>query len=189
MSTATHQQPTASDHAATVMGEFLAAPGTNAVTAQAAKGKTAQSPTASPTRRSRRFTVITHILAGVGGLFTLWLALTFLIAPESAVVGFGVSEWPHGGAVAFLNVKGGRDLGLTLVLFALLATRQTRAVGWAMLAMAISPLCDMTIVMAYGGSPAYALMVHGSAVLYLLVVGALIVWNEHPRKSDTRAGR
>lgn len=118
------------------------------------------------------------VLSVIGGLFCLYLAVTFLFTPETAAAGFGLPAWPEGDAAAFLNVKGGRDLGMAAVILGLLAAKQRYALGIAMLAMTLSPVCDMLTVLRYDGSTAAAFGMHGLAAALVGLTGFLLV-REH----------
>jgi len=138
-------------------------------------------------RKPRRgITITSHILAALSGLFIFYVGITFLLTPHETFMGFGLPEaqWPVGEMTALLNIKGGRDIGLGLITFILLATRQTRALGWTLIAMSVMPFIDMTIVLSYEGSTATALAVHGATALYVLLVGVFIAWNERIRKTN-----
>lgn len=161
--------------------------------AHASTSGTSSTPATTPTnqtttaRKPRRgITITSHILAALVGLFITYVGVTFFLMPHDTFMGFGVPEAqvPVGEMTALLNVKGGRDIGLGLITFILLATRQTRALGWALIAMSVMPFIDMTIVLSYGGSAAAALGIHGATALYVLLVGAFIAWNERPRKTS-----
>ncbi|GIG67865.1 DUF4267 domain-containing protein [Phytomonospora endophytica] len=146
----------------------------------------AKADTTGTARKPRRgLTITSHILAAAVGLFITYVGVTFFLMPTDTFTGFGVpaSQVPVGEMTALLNVKGGRDIGLGLITFILLATRQTRALGWTLIAMSVMPFIDMTIVLSYEGSTAAALGIHGATALYVLVVGVFIAWNERTRKT------
>ncbi|MFJ8739464.1 DUF4267 domain-containing protein [Embleya sp. NPDC127516] len=118
---------------------------------------------------------LTTTLAALGGLFIVYIALAYLIAPQSTASGFGLPSWPEHEGTAFLAVKGVRDLGSGLVVFALLLTGHRRALGWALAAITFVPAGDMVIVLANDGSAAKALGIHGlTAVLVALTAGLLL---------------
>ena len=140
-------------------------------------------------RRGRRLNAVVHVLSWACVAFAFYLGYSFLVTPESAVPGFGLPAWPHGEAVAFLNVKGVRDLGVGVILLGLLATRQMRAFGWALLGTAVIPLGDMTVILARGGSTAIAFSVHFATAAFIGALGAVIAWRERPRKTGAANGR
>ncbi|MEV0647797.1 DUF4267 domain-containing protein [Phytomonospora sp. NPDC050363] len=135
--------------------------------------------------RHRRLAIASHILVGLLVLFVFWFGSYYVLDPHTAVIGFGLPEstWPTGDMTAFMTIKGVRDLGTGLALLVLLVTRQTRAVGWALIAMAFIPLGDMSIILSYDGSIAAALGIHAATALTMLVVGGFIAWNERARKN------
>lgn len=107
--------------------------------------------------------------------FLIYMGIGFLVDPLGNAAGFGLPEssWPGAEAAALLKVKGGRDIGLGLVILALLFSRQPGATGAALLAMTLMPLIDATVVLSYGGSLADALSIHVSAALGVAVAGLL----------------
>lgn len=116
-----------------------------------------------------------NALAALNAAFITYVGLTFLIDPLTTVTGFGLPQayWPGGEAAAILNVKGDRDLVMGLVMAALLLARQHRALGWALLAMAVAPIMDAVIVLSYGGSVAAAVGIHLTAAVTVVLAGVL----------------
>lgn len=115
------------------------------------------------------------VLAVVGGLFTFYLGLSYLLAPEATAEGFGLPTWPEDGGEGFLMVKGIRDAGFGLVIFALLLTGQRRALGLAMAAIAFVPVGDMTLVLSKGGPAATAFGIHGFAAAAVAATAVLLL--------------
>jgi hypothetical protein len=62
-----------------------------------------------------------------------------------------------------------------LVVLALMLTADRRSLGIALLAFAIIPLGDMSIVLASGGSKSTAFSVHAATCAVMLVVGLLLI--------------
>ncbi|ADD40640.1 DUF4267 domain-containing protein [Stackebrandtia nassauensis] len=116
-------------------------------------------------------TVLTLLVAA----FLIYMGIGFLIDPLGNAAGFGLPEasWPGADASAFLNVKGGRDIGIGLTVLALVFARQPKATGLALLAMAVMPVFDAGIVLSYGGSLAAALGIHISAAVIVAASGVL----------------
>jgi hypothetical protein len=114
-------------------------------------------------------------LAILGGIFIIYIGVSYLLNPQTAAAGFGVPTWPHRDGTAFLAVKGVRDIATGLVVFALLLTGHRRALGWAMLALAFVPAGDMVIVLSQGGSPATAFGIHGLTAAAVVVSAALLL--------------
>lgn len=98
----------------------------------------------------------------------------FLLDSAAAAEAFGVDVDPV--AVGpFFAIKGVRDITSGLVPLALLATGQRRALGWALLAAAFTPLGDAVIVLRHGGKPDVALGIHGLTAATLVAVAALLL--------------
>lgn len=118
---------------------------------------------------------IATALALIGAAFIFYIGFSYLITPETIATGFGLPEWPTGDAVAFMNLKGVRDVASGLMVLALLATRQRFALGVTMLAMSFIPLGDMVTVLSYHGSKAAAFGIHGFTAALVILTGALLV--------------
>ncbi|WP_067693154.1 DUF4267 domain-containing protein [Nocardia jejuensis] len=108
-------------------------------------------------------------------LFTFYLAISFLLTPESAAQGFGLPNIPAGDGGGFLIVKGCRELAMGLGTGVLLVTGQRRALGWVMLMTAAAPVGDMINVLAHHGSTATALGVHGLTAALIAATGILLL--------------
>jgi Domain of unknown function (DUF4267) len=125
-------------------------------------------------------------VAGVIGVGIIAIGARFLLQPGESAAGFGMAPPPA--TDPYLAVKGVRDIGTGLVLLALLATRQSRAVGWAMLALSVIPIGDALIVLANDGSPVAAYGIHGgTAAVALAAAGVLLLRDRATRGSATAA--
>lgn len=124
------------------------------------------------------------VLATVGGLFVLYIGISYLLAPQTTAEGFGLPTWPQDEGKGFLFVKGIRDVGFGLVIFALLLAGQRRALGLTMAATAFVPAGDMVLVLSEGGSAATAYGVHGLTALAVAVTGGLLL-RERPEASGS----
>ncbi|MEV4236709.1 DUF4267 domain-containing protein [Nocardia sp. NPDC049737] len=113
------------------------------------------------------------VLATAVVLFTFYLAISFVLTPETAAQGFGLPNVPDGDG--FLIVKGSRELAMGLGTGALLVTGQRRALGWILLMTAVAPFGDMVNVLAHHGSMATAFGVHGLTSALIAVTGLLIL--------------
>jgi hypothetical protein len=136
----------------------------------------------SVTPRLTRSTIGTA-LAVVGSLFIIYVGVSYLLAPQTNAAQFGLPSWPHGSDAAFLSVKGLRDLVSGLVILVVLVTASRRALGWVLLAAAVTPVGDMIIVLANGGSASTAVGVHGSTAAAVLLGAVLLL------TAPGRAGR
>ncbi|MFE0463689.1 DUF4267 domain-containing protein [Kitasatospora sp. NPDC058965] len=112
-------------------------------------------------------------LTTVGVLFILYIGVSYVLTPGTTAPGFGLPSWPSGDGDGFLILKGIRDIVSGLVLGVLLVTGQRRAMGWVLLVEALTPLGDMTNVLAHHGSAAVAFGVHGLTAAVIVVTGLL----------------
>jgi hypothetical protein len=135
----------------------------------------------NPSRLSWKLTSPTALFTLLMGGFMLFLSLNAVRDPISAARGFGL---PDSGSevIPWLYIKAGRDLGLALAMFALVAIRQRQAAGAFVLACIVMPTVDALTVLHGGASLAFALAVHGSAVVYIAVLAAALL---RPQKVTT----
>lgn len=120
------------------------------------------------------------VLAALMALTIIWIGARFLLAPEVGAEGFGVPAE----AGAFLAAKGIRDIGSGVVGLVLLATRQFRAAGWTIIALALIPLGDALVVLAWGGPPVLAYAMHGGTAAAMVLVGALLARGRPGRSAE-----
>ncbi|MEU0809225.1 DUF4267 domain-containing protein [Streptomyces sp. NPDC005970] len=118
-------------------------------------------------------TPIAYGLAAFLTLFVVFIGARFLVSPQAAATGFGVPAKQHGDA-AYLTVKGLRDLTSGVIGLALLAFADVHAVGWYMLAVALTPLGDTLIVLRNGGTKAAAFGIHFATAVVVLISAALL---------------
>lgn len=128
----------------------------------------------NPSQLSWKLTSPTALFTLLLGAFMLFLSLRGALDPVSAARGFGLTD-SGSEVIPWLYVKAGRDLGLALAMFALVAIRQRKAAGVFVLACIVMPTVDALTVMHGGASLAFALAVHGSAALYGAVLAAALL--------------
>ena len=75
----------------------------------------------------------------------------------------------------WLRLKGIRDVACGFVVLTMMLAADGRSVAIALLALAIIPLGDMSIILASGGSKSRALSIHGVTCAVMLVVGLLLI--------------
>jgi hypothetical protein len=100
----------------------------------------------------------------------------YLVSPERISGSFGLkppASDPH--TRAWLRLKGIRDVGSGLVVLTLMLAADRRSVGIALIAFAIIPLGDMSIVLGSGGSKSKAFSIHAVTCAVMLVVGLLLI--------------
>ncbi len=100
----------------------------------------------------------------------------YLLSPERISGSFGLKP-PASDADtrAWLRLKGIRDVASGLVLLTMMLAADSRLVGIALLAFAIIPLGDMSIILGSGGSKLHAFSVHGVTCAVMLVAGLLSI--------------
>jgi len=108
------------------------------------------------------------VLTGLLAAFLLFLGIRGFLAPEAAARGFGIPLAAAADAV-YIHIKAGRDLGIGAMLIALMISGRRGPLAGVIAASLIMPLNDCLHVMA-AGRVGYALAIHGSAVVYGLVV-------------------
>lgn len=118
-------------------------------------------------------TPIAYGLAVVLALFCVLIGARFLTAPYPAAAGYGVPAKADGD-IAYLRIKGLRDLTTGLLGLALIAFAGAHAAGWYMLVVAIAPLGDTLIVLRHGGTKAVAFGIHFATAVAVLASAALL---------------
>ena len=115
-------------------------------------------------------------LAALMALGIIVIGCFYLLSPERISGTFGLKP-PASDADtrAWLRPKGIRDVAAGLVVLTMMLTADGRAVGIALLAEAIIPLGDMSIVLGSAGSKARAFSIHGVTCAVMLVVGLLLI--------------
>ena len=115
-------------------------------------------------------------LAVLMALAIIAIGCFYLASPERMTGSFGLKPpAPDADTRAWLRVKGIRDIVSGLVVLTLMVTTNTRTVGIALLVLAITPLGDMSNVLASGGSKSTAFSVHGVTCVVMLVVGLFLI--------------
>jgi len=115
-------------------------------------------------------TTIGYVLAGLIAAAIIFIGARFLIAPQTAAVGYGVP-----GSGAYLSVKGARDIASGLIVVILMIAGATHLLGWIILAATVIPLADAVIVLRNGGSKSVAFGVHGGTAVVMLITSALLL--------------
>ena len=119
---------------------------------------------------------IPFYLAALIAVSVVVIGCFYLVSPERISGSFGLKP-PASDADtrAWLRLKGIRDVGSGLVVLALMLAADGRSVGIALIAFAIIPLGDMSIVLGSGGSTSKAFSIHGATCAVMLVVGLLLI--------------
>ena len=115
-------------------------------------------------------------LAALLAVAIIAIGCFYLISPERVSGSFGLKPpAPDADTRAWLRLKGIRDAACGLVVLIMMWTAGGRAVGVALLVLAIIPFGDMSIILGSGGSKSKAFSIHGLTCAVLLVVGLLLI--------------
>jgi len=112
--------------------------------------------------------LVIAVLASAGIIF---LGARFILTPSRATVDFGVAD---GNARALAATKGARDITSGVIMMVVWAAGGTTALGWALVAVAITPIADALIVLTNGGRRATAFGVHGVTAALLIAAGLVL---------------
>lgn len=119
------------------------------------------------------------ILSLVIAVAIVFLGVNFMLHPHVGAAGYGVPV-ASTDADTFLKAKGLRDVASGIVLFGLLAFASKRAVGLFLLAMTVIPFGDAILVAMTGNAPTYAIPMHGTTGLVMLIMGILMMRQPAP---------
>ena len=100
----------------------------------------------------------------------------YLASPEQVLGSFGLKP-PASDAdtLAWLRLKGVRDVASGLAVLTMMLTTDSRTVGIVLLVFAIIPFGDMSNILMSCGRKAIAFSVHGVTCAVMLVVGLLLI--------------
>ncbi len=100
----------------------------------------------------------------------------YIAAPERILGGFGLKPpAPDADTLAWLRLKGIRDVASGLAVLTLMLTTNSRTVGIILLVFAIIPFGDMSNVLSSRGRKATAFSVHGVTCAVMLFAGLLLI--------------
>ena len=116
------------------------------------------------------------ILAALIAVGIIVIGCFYLVSPERISRTFGLKP-PASDAytLAWLRLKGIRDVAAGLTLLTLMLTTDTRTAGIVLLVFAIIPFGDMSNILVSGGRKATAFSVHGVTCAVMLVAGLLLI--------------
>jgi hypothetical protein len=100
----------------------------------------------------------------------------YLASPERVLGSFGLKP-PASDAdtLAWLRLKGVRDVASGLAVLTMMLTTDSRTVGIVLLVFAIIPFGDMSNILVSGGRKATAFSVHGVTCAVMLFAGRLLI--------------
>ena len=100
----------------------------------------------------------------------------YLASPQRILGGFGLKPpAPDADTLAWLRLKGIRDVASGLIVLTIMLTADSRLTGMALLVEAVIPFGDMSIILSSGGSKSRAFSIHGATCAVLLVVSLLLM--------------
>ena len=111
------------------------------------------------------------LIAVIACVAIIAIGTRFLLAPRRAMLGFGVAE---DNLRALTEIKGVRDITSGAVLLVVWAAAGHTALGWALIAAAITPTGDAMIVLTNGGKLSTALGIHGLTAGLILAAGLVL---------------
>ena len=121
-------------------------------------------------------TKIGYGLSGLLGAGIIVIGARFLLAPQAAAAGYGITTEPSGAASdPYLAVKGVRDIASGVVAFVLLAAGKPHTLGRYLAAYSMVPVGDAVIVLRHNGAKATAYGVHGTTAAVMLGTAALLL--------------
>ena len=116
------------------------------------------------------------MLAALVALGIMVIGCFYLLSPQRISGSFGLKPpAPDADTRAWLRLKGIRDVAAGLVLLTMMLIADRPLVGMVLLAEAIIPLGDMSIVLGSGGSRSRAFFVHGVTCAVMIVAGLLLI--------------
>jgi hypothetical protein len=115
-------------------------------------------------------------LAALVAVGIIVIGCFYLISPQRILGTFGLKP-PASDAdtLAWLRLKGIRDVASGLVVLAMMLTADARTVGIVILVFAIIAFGDMSIILGSGGSKSRAFSNHGVTCAVMLVAGLLLI--------------
>lgn len=113
------------------------------------------------------------VLVSVGIIF---IGLMYLLRPRAAANGFGL-PLPEAGPKTdwWLRLKGVRDIVSGLVVLSLLTWASPHVVGIVLLVQALTPVGDMSTVLAGRGSVRQALSIHGLTAALMIIAAVPLI--------------
>src|SRR3954451_15605082 len=116
-----------------------------------------------------------HLAALLVGLIAcvaiIVLGVRFIVQPRQATLDFGIAVDDLRGLT---EIKGARDIASGVVLLVAWAAAGPTALGWLLVAAAITPTADALIVLTKGGTLAKALGIHALTAALLVAAGLIL---------------
>ncbi len=120
--------------------------------------------------------VIPLSLAVLVSIGIILIGCFYVLSPQRILGGFGLKPpAPDADTLAWLRLKGIRDIASGLAVLTLMLTTDSRTVGLLLLVFAIIPFGDMANILASGGRKATAYSVHSVTCAVMLFAGLLLI--------------
>ncbi|MDJ1484864.1 DUF4267 domain-containing protein [Cytophagaceae bacterium YF14B1] len=120
---------------------------------------------------------ISLAIAFLTGIGMILIGARFLIAPETAELGYGI-HFNEQGDYSFHYIKGIRDLFSGLLICVFLVSKQTKALAITLLVGTIIPIVDMFIVLGKDYNGITQAIPHISAIFVCFLFGILLLRNK-----------
>jgi hypothetical protein len=111
------------------------------------------------------------IVAVTASAAIIAIGLRFLLTPRQATLAFGVAA---DNRRALTAIKGVRDITSGVALLTVWAAAGSTTLGWALIAMSLTPVADAAIVLTNGGKLSVALGIHGLTAGLLIAAGLVL---------------
>jgi quercetin dioxygenase-like cupin family protein len=120
---------------------------------------------------------ISIAIAFLTGLGLIFIGLRFLIASETAEIGYGI-HFNEQGDYSFHYIKGVRDLMSGLLICIFILNKQTKALAITLLVGTIVPIVDMLIVLSKDYNGTTQALPHISAIIICFFLGMILLRNK-----------
>lgn len=112
--------------------------------------------------------LVSIAIIGIGSMY--------LFKPQAAAQGFGLRLPDQGESTQWwLRLKGVRDIVSGVIVLALMTWASPRILGIGLLVQALTPLGDMSIVLASKSSFKHAFGIHGSTALLMILAAVPLI--------------
>jgi hypothetical protein len=120
--------------------------------------------------------IIAIALASMVSVAMLIIGCFYLISPQRILGSFGLRP-PASDAdtLAWLRLKGVRDIASGLAVLTLLLATNTRTVGILLLVFALIPFGDMSNILLSGGRKDTALSIHGVTSMLVILAALMLI--------------
>ena len=120
--------------------------------------------------------VIPFSLAVLVSVVIIVIGCFYVVSPRRISAGFGLkAPASDSDTLAWLRLKGIRDIATGLAVLTLMFTTGSRTVGIVLLVFSIIPFGDMSNILVSGGRKATAFSVHGVPCAVMLFASLLLI--------------